>query len=176
MVLGARLAVEALSRSERRHLERFQLILVDERLSGKRNTETLRDHGLFELGFTGSQLHIPEEPLVKIDLVILGIGEDGHFASLFPGSCTAGMMEGTAPVIEVTDAPKPPRDRVSISYQGFKTYASQARYVLLFFGSEKHEALRRFIAGEDCSTLPCAFIRDTMEQILILTDLEENEL
>lgn len=46
----------------------------------------------------------------RFDLVLLGLGEDGHVASLFPG----GPAE-RADVIAVFDAPKPPPERVSLS-------------------------------------------------------------
>ena len=48
------------------------------------------------------------------DLVLLGLGEDGHTASLFPGHDWG--MQATAPAaLAVEDAPKPPAQRVSLS-------------------------------------------------------------
>jgi 6-phosphogluconolactonase len=48
------------------------------------------------------------------DLVLLGMGEDGHTASLFPGH-ELGAAPGSPAVLAVHDAPKPPPDRVSLS-------------------------------------------------------------
>ena len=45
------------------------------------------------------------------DLVILGLGEDGHTASLFPGQ----VVDNSADAVPVFDSPKPPADRVTMS-------------------------------------------------------------
>lgn len=50
----------------------------------------------------------------EFDMVLLGLGEDGHTASLFPGH-DWGIEQGAPPVLAVFDAPKPPPDRVSLS-------------------------------------------------------------
>ncbi len=46
------------------------------------------------------------------DLVLLGLGEDGHTASLFPGH-EWGASPGSPDTLAVLDAPKPPQQRVS---------------------------------------------------------------
>lgn len=82
------------------------------------------------------------------DLVLLGLGEDGHTASLFPHHAT-----GDDEAVAVLDAPKPPPQRVSLS----ATRLSRAREVLfLVAGAGKREALQRWRAGEP---LPAATIR-----------------
>ena len=53
-------------------------------------------------------------PFLPLDLVLLGVGEDGHVASLFPG--TPAMRETARLVAEVHDAPKPPPDRVTLTF------------------------------------------------------------
>lgn len=78
------------------------------------------------------------------DMVLLGLGEDGHTASLFPGHDW-----GTAPdaidVLAVFDSPKPPPQRVSLS----ASRLSRAREVLfLVSGTEKRSAVRRWKAGD----------------------------
>ena len=50
-----------------------------------------------------------------LDLVLLGMGEDGHVASLFPDA-PAGIVQGTAPFLVVENSPKPPPRRLSLSY------------------------------------------------------------
>jgi 6-phosphogluconolactonase len=50
------------------------------------------------------------EPL---DLAILGVGEDGHVASIFPGQAS----NGDAVVIAVEDAPRPPRRRLTLTME-----------------------------------------------------------
>lgn len=70
------------------------------------------------------------------DLALLGMGEDGHTASLFPGQAWDG-----ADVIAVTDAPKPPLERVSLSAGRL----SRSRRVwFIVTGAEKREAITRW--------------------------------
>jgi 6-phosphogluconolactonase len=57
--------------------------------------------------------------LPVFDLVLLGIGEDGHTASLFPNN-PALQAKGVA-CVAVHDAPKPPPDRVSLSLEVLRT-------------------------------------------------------
>ncbi|NLG34490.1 MAG: 6-phosphogluconolactonase [Lentisphaerae bacterium] len=53
-------------------------------------------------------------PFLPLDLVLLGVGEDGHVASLFPGN--AALLETEHLVTEVHGAPKPPPDRVTLTF------------------------------------------------------------
>ncbi|MDT3680080.1 MAG: 6-phosphogluconolactonase [Burkholderiaceae bacterium] len=86
------------------------------------------------------------------DLVLLGLGEDGHTASLFPGH-ERGDAPGSPDVLAVFDAPKPPPERVSMS----AARLSRARGVLfLVAGESKCDAVRRWFVGED---IPAASVQ-----------------
>src|SRR5215217_5201427 len=52
----------------------------------------------------------------RFDLILLGIGSDGHTASLFPGQPEV-VRPSTALVVAVHNAPKPPPTRVTFSYR-----------------------------------------------------------
>jgi 6-phosphogluconolactonase len=73
----------------------------------------------------------------SFDLVLLGLGEDGHTASLFPGHAL-GREEGAPSVLAVNDAPKPPPERISLSARRL----SQAEQVwFLVTGENKRRAV-----------------------------------
>jgi 6-phosphogluconolactonase len=80
----------------------------------------------------------------EFDLVLLGLGEDGHTASLFPGH-DWGAAPGSPDVLAVFDAPKPPPHRVTLS----AARLSHAREVLfLVSGESKRQALAQWRGGE----------------------------
>jgi len=73
----------------------------------------------------------------RFDLVLLGVGEDGHTASLFPGQPSLGEVErAVLPVI----GPKPPPQRLTL---GPGPIRAAHRILVLGSGSGKAEALRR---------------------------------
>lgn len=80
----------------------------------------------------------------EFDLVLLGLGEDGHTASLFPDH-EWGAAQDSADAMPVFDAPKPPPERISLS----AARLSRARCVLfLVDGETKREAITQWRAGE----------------------------
>jgi 6-phosphogluconolactonase len=79
------------------------------------------------------------------DLVLLGLGEDGHIASLFPGHDWGTAPDSPATLV-VMDAPKPPPLRVSLS----AARLSRARKVVFLVSGEfKHRAVAEWRAGKD---------------------------
>ena len=74
------------------------------------------------------------------DLVLLGLGEDGHTASLFPGH-ELGEGDGAPAALAVFDAAKPPPQRVSLSARRL----SESRHVMFIVtGASKIEAINRW--------------------------------
>jgi len=76
-----------------------------------------------------------------LDIVVLGMGEDGHTASLFPDN---PANENEHSVVAVYNAPKPPAERVSL---GLATIQSAGQRIVLVSGTGKREALLRLKQG-----------------------------
>jgi 6-phosphogluconolactonase len=79
-----------------------------------------------------------ESPL---DLVVLGIGEDGHTASLFPGS--RWIREHERRVVVVSDSPKPPPRRLTVTP---RVLAEAGELMALATGAGKAAAVARALA------------------------------
>ena len=98
------------------------------------------------------------EGVGDFDVVLLGMGEDGHTASLFPGH-DWGAAPGSPDVLAVLDAPKPPPERVSLSVA--RLNRSQ-RVWFVITGPGKREALTRWKNGE---TLPVSAVRGKLDTV-----------
>lgn len=97
-----------------------------------------------ELGATVAAARYTEELAHAgvLDLVLLGMGEDGHTASLFPGD---PALQNSAGAVAVFDAAKPPPQRVSL---GMTTLNAARHKLFLVAGSGKRAALQSIARGE----------------------------
>lgn len=87
----------------------------------------------------------------KLDIVLLGMGEDGHTASLFPEN---DALDNRAAAVPVYRAPKPPQERVSL---GLVTLQQATERHVIVTGKGKHDAMCMLQQGVD---LPVARIGD----------------
>lgn len=98
------------------------------------------------------------------DVLLLGMGPDGHVASLFPGHAAA--LEAHQLVVAEHDSPKPPSERVSLT---FPLIRSAREVWVVAAGEEKAPAVARALAGDDVLTTPAAGARG-QERTLWLVD------
>ena len=125
----------------------------------ERNSVMAADNWLARVAMPQENIHVipaeqGAEPAARVyaglidaarpfDIVLLGMGEDGHTASLFPGHRHDNAKRS---VLAIHDAPKPPADRVSLSAAALSDTAS---VLVLVTGAGKYEAVQRWKQGED---------------------------
>ena len=89
----------------------------------------------------------------RFDVMMLGVGPDGHINSLFPGFPQLGA---TGPTAGVTGSPKPPPERVTLT---FETTCASTSVWFLVTGDGKAEAVRRALAED--GSIPGATLAET---------------
>ena len=97
---------------------------------------------------------------VDIDLNILGLGPDGHVASLFPGMTD---VDDQRKVFAVQNSPKPPAERVSFTMSMIN---SAEEVWIVAAGESKADAVTKLIEGE--LSIPASYVRGNSHTRLIV--------
>ena len=176
---------------------RLHFFLVDERIEKDERNASLVENLFFNhLAETGkipySNLHklpnqdnrqkqlLPESyteelklfsPNQSFDIVVLGSGEDGHIAALFPFHKELESKEKGYAYFE--DSPKPPKERITLLPESILNSSS---VMLFFIGDGKKEAYKTFSSKErpdhdDIKKCPAMMIKDTIKNY-IFTDID----
>jgi 6-phosphogluconolactonase len=104
------------------------------------------------------------------DVLMLGIGPEGHVASIFPDS-PAARAGGS--VVAVRNSPKPPPTRISLTFGAIRA----AREVwILASGEEKAEAVALAVTGISQDKLPAASARGTERTLFLLDEAAAGKL
>lgn len=107
---------------------------------------------------------VVEENKGVLDLILLGAGEDGHIAGLFPNF----EWDEVNPFFTFENSPKPPSGRMSASP---KLISTANNVVLAFLGEGKRDAYNRFLANaESVRSLPC-LLTMSAKNLIVVTDL-----
>ncbi len=110
---------------------------------------------------------LPPDVLLRFDLILLGMGPDGHTASLFPG--TAALHE-TSKLVSANWVPQMNMERLTFTYP----LINSARQVMfLVAGAEKAEALRAVISGQALmEERPAVGVRPAGGEVVWMVDRE----
>jgi 6-phosphogluconolactonase len=109
---------------------------------------------------------IDERDYPPFDVTFLGVGPDGHIASLFPER--GGIRESVKTVISVRNSPKPPPERLSLT---LPVINSSHRVWLVMAGSDKASALGLTLAGASANEVPAAGVQG-LERTLFFVDTD----
>ncbi|RLV55282.1 6-phosphogluconolactonase [Aeromicrobium phragmitis] len=99
----------------------------------------------------------------SFDLVLLGVGPDAHVASLFPGFPQLGEQQRR--VVGVDGSPKPPPERLSLTYPVLNS-ATAVWFVVA--GEDKAAAVAAALAGSPVEDAPAAGVRGVDETLWLL--------
>jgi 6-phosphogluconolactonase len=111
----------------------------------------------------GKRVPSGEDDLPVLDLVVLGIGPDGHVASLFPGAPSLDLTE-RAVCLGVRNSPKPPAQRITLSLAVLR---AARRCLLLATGASKADAVNAML-GEPSRHVPASLLR--RERLTVIVD------
>jgi 6-phosphogluconolactonase len=110
-----------------------------------------------------------ESGQVVLDLIHLGMGEDGHVASLFQNAWPEAQKDAKCnePFIFVPNSPKPPPRRISLSY---KAIIAARRVWVLASGAGKEDALKKSLSGD--GQLPLGQVIKNRKKTNFFTDIQ----
>jgi 6-phosphogluconolactonase len=100
----------------------------------------------------------------RFDLVLLGVGPEGHVASLFPGH--VGLSERQRLVLPIIDSPKPPPRRLTLT---LPILTGAERVVVMALGESKADVMHEALTRED-SSLPVSLVLQRSARTLLLLD------
>jgi len=99
----------------------------------------------------------------QFDVMVLGVGPDGHVASLFPGH--PAQLTADQIAVAVHHSPKPPPDRVSLT---FECLNRSTRVWFLVAGADKAQAVADGVSGAPPERSSAAQVRGTRETLWLV--------
>lgn len=102
----------------------------------------------------------------QLDVVVLGVGHDGHVASLFPGH--PALSEEHQFVVPIVDSPKPPPRRLTLT---LPLLTGAGRVIVMTLGTAKTAVMHEALTQED-SMLPISLVLRRAPHALVLLDEE----
>lgn len=163
-------------------LEQLNVRIADERIGAERNEAVIREHLIEPAERRGATIGL-RTPLLEgdrdaiiasyretidtetFDVVLLGVGEDGHVLGLYPGF---PQLDSTEKVEAFDDSPKPPPERMTTTLRCYDPRRTRA--IILFLGEGKRAAFEAFRREPDHHTIPAAYFA-AFEDAYVITDL-----
>ena len=174
--------------------EKTHLFLVDERFVPwdfpESNHRMLREHLLGKVRIPSENIHpistgepspdisakkyeeelrlffkLTKSNLPEFDLILLGIGEDGHTASLFPGN---DALKETKHLVVPVKPVTAPMDRISLTLP----VINNSWNVIFLVCGQRKRAVMRIVRGGDDKTLPASKVSPKRGRLLFLMDRE----
>jgi 6-phosphogluconolactonase len=99
----------------------------------------------------------------RLDLALVGFGDDGHVASIFAER--AGLQPGPQPIIAIHDAPKPPPRRLTMT---FPVLAGAHRVIVAGFGPAKAQVLHDALNAKSPATPVAELLRRASSSIVLV--------
>jgi 6-phosphogluconolactonase len=149
-----------------------ELLFAPLKISEK-NIHRLRGEDAPAVAVQKAGMELGENVLLKkinlpvLDLIFLGMGEDGHVASLFPIS-SAQFLDISVPFLVVENSPKPPPTRISLTYK--MIFAARNVWILAS-GAGKEAIFRESLSPE--GTTPMARVIQSRDFTRIYSDFEK---
>lgn len=142
------------------HIHRMHAEMEDRGAAARQYEDELRH--IFGLGKRGRP---------RFDLIMLGMGADGHTASLFPGS---PALDERRALVTTAWAPNPPHHRLTLT---LPVLNRAAEVIFLVSGPDKAPALAQIFAAQPTPPpLPAALVRPTRGRLLWLLDTPPPQL
>lgn len=113
----------------------------------------------------------PDSTLPRFDITFLGVGPDGHIASLFPER--PGISVTDATVVAVRNSPKPPPERLSLT---LPVINASERVWLVIAGDDKASALCLALAGASTYEVPVAGVQGRRRTVFFVDEAAAAEL
>lgn len=111
------------------------------------------------------------DPWPSFAVCFLGVGPDGHIASLFPDRME--ITETAASVVPVRDSPKPPAERITLTRPVIN---ASKRVWLVLTGADKASALGLALAGASYTNVPAAGAKGRKRTIFFVDDAAAAEV
>ncbi|KAG7211502.1 hypothetical protein KM043_010771 [Ampulex compressa] len=133
-----------------------QFIKIDTNLSAE---EAAKDY------IKKMSVFFPPDSVPRFDVLLLGLGPDGHTCSLFPGH---KLLEETSLwVCPINDSPKPPSSRITFT---FPVINNARKCIFAITGSSKAEIVKKIL--KDNESLPAARVQPTNGILYWILDMD----